>query len=338
VPQVVVDDFANVALWAGFDPVSAPSAEIVLASDPTQHGPLPDAASLRAQISAAANNHFLQRTLAAAVNLSALPELRFLFRSTRAADGGSTNPFRLRMQLGSAAMPIGAIGNTWHRYLPAAVPNTWQFVRLALDDLNATVRNALTVIRFTCVNTTTPITVWLDDLIGCRHDAIADIDASLLALLDGTFAIGGNPVPARVHVTGAAVPAMPWLRLIHHEAAYSDVRTTSRRPRTDFSDAGYRVRPEAVAYDLYYRIEGATTVRADEAAMLQFVMDTLGNRRTLLVNGVMLQVDRVKDQTPVDDLPTQLSLRYRVTTLQERGPHQHVLPVLETKLTTDHLP
>jgi hypothetical protein len=336
VPQLVIDDFANATLWAAFDPASAPSAEIVLAADTVHRGYLPDATSLRLETSSSALGHFVTRTLGP-LDMSNFSELRFWYRATRPADGTPLRPFQLRLQLGSVALPIGAPGNDWHRYLPAAPASGWQFVRVALDDLNPLVAGAVTAVRFTCVDATVPFTTWLDDLIACRPEIIADVDDALLGLLNGVLNIGG-PVPARVHVDGATPPPVPWLRLIHYEAAYSDIRTTSRRPRTDFTDTGYRVRPEAVAYDLYYRVEAATSDRVQQTTMLEFVMDTLGHRRTLLVNGTPLPLDRVPDLPVVDDLPTLLSLRYRVATLQERGPQQHVLPVLEPRLAVDMLP
>jgi hypothetical protein len=336
VPQVVIDDFSNAAAWTALDPVSAPSAEIVLANDPVHGGDLPDATSLRLQISSAADGHFITRALGP-LNLSTLQELRFWVRAALASDGSPARPFRLRFELGSVALPITAPGNTWHRYLPAFQANTWQFVQLSLDDLPAAVAGAVTEVRITCVNTTASYTAWLDDLIACRTEVIADVDAALLSLLDGVLNLGAL-VPARVHINGAVAPAEPWIRLVHYEASYSDIRTIGRRPRTDFSDAGYRVRPETVAYDLFYRIEGATADRAEQTAMLEFVMDTLGHRRGLLVNGILLQLDRVPDLPVVDDMPTVVGLCYRVGAHQERGPHQHVLPALETRVTADLRP
>ena len=285
-------------------------------------------------MSAAATGHFLTRTIVP-LNLSNLPELRFWFRATQPSDGSPDRPFRLRLQLGSAALPVGAVGNTWHRYLPVAQANGWQFVRVALDDLAPAVASAVNTLRFTCVNTTLAWTGWLDDLIAVRPEVIADVDAALLAQLNLVLNLGGTPVPAQVDLDGMADPTAPWIRIIHYEAAYSDLRTSTARPRTDFTDTGFRLRPEAVAYDLFYRIEAVADDRADQAAILEFVLDRLGHRRGLLVNGALLQLDRVPTPERLEEADSMVGLCYRVATLQERGTQQPVLPVQETRLTAD---
>lgn len=235
--------------------------------------------------------------------------------------------------MGSAAMPIGAPGNDWHRFIPFLERNRWAFVRLALDDLDPLVAGAANTLRFTCVNAVASWTAWLDDLLACDPAMILDVNAALEGLLDGILVIGG-PVPSQVHVPGAPEPAAPWIRLIHYDAAYSDLRTTCQRSRTDFTDSGFRLGPESVAYDLHYRVEPVTTDPAEHAEMTEFILDVLGHRRTLLVNGVHLPLERIDPihRDARSDLPV---LRYRVSARQDRGTPRLVVPAAEIILETD---
>lgn len=335
-PQLVIDDFSDATRWDAFQPDDTPSAELAAADDAEHHRYLPDATSMRVQASAAADQHYLQRTLGP-LDLSAFPELRLWYRATAPSDGTPERPFRLRLQLGSAALPVGAPGNGWHRYLAAPAPGQWHFVRMEMDDLDPQVRGALTTLRLTAADAEGGWTVWLDDLAATRPAMIADVDQGLLDLLHERLVIGGTAVPAQVFVPGAAAPAEPWVRLVNYKVDFADRRADPRRPRTDFTDTGYRLRGESVAYDLYYRVEGTTTDRGEQAEMLQFVLDTLGHRGELLAGGVPLPLERVP--WPPEEEPAQgAALHYRVAARLERGAHQHVSPVLESTVITDLAP
>jgi hypothetical protein len=313
-----------------------PSTEITLATDSEVHAELDGITSLRMDVTPDASEHFISRSVGP-VDLTDFSELRLWFRTTHSSQGIPNQPFQLRLELGSAAMPIGDPGNGWRRYLPTFAPHRWQFVRMALDDLDPLVAGAVDAIQMTCVNVTVSWTAWLDDLIASDPQMVADVDAALVALLDGQLNIGG-PVPAQVHVPGQVEPAAPWLRIVHYDVTFSDLRTTSQRSRTDFTDDGYRLQPESVAYDIYYRIEPVTGDRSEYAQMIEFILDVLGHRRSLLVNGVQLPLDRFQGSHPDDLLNDVPVLRYRVATRQERGTHQPVAPVDEVTLATELTP
>lgn len=327
-PSTLIDDFDDHTLWSALQPGGLPSAEIVLATDVDVHG----TASMRVDVSAAGDGHFITRSFGP-MDITGLSELRLSYRTTRPSDGTPDRPFQLKMELGSAAMAIGAPGNSWHRYLPAFEADRWHFVRMALDDLDPLVAGAADTVQVTALNIAASWTAWLDGLIASDPQLIADVDAALEELLDGQLVIGG-PVPAHVHVPGAPEPVAPWLRIVHYDAAFSDLRTTSQRSRTDFTDTGYRLRPESVAYDLCYRIEPVTNDRAEHSQMIEFVLDVLGHRRSLLVNGAQLPLDRFQGSHADDVLGDVPALRYRVATRQERGTHLAVEPVKEITLAT----
>lgn len=329
----LIDDFSSAAPWAALDPASAPSLEMALAADPQHRGYFADARSLRVNVSAGANGHFLQR-VGGPVDLTAFTELRLWFRCDHACDGSAEHPFRLRLQLGSLALPVGAPGNVWHRYLPAFAPNAWQYVRLALDDLPATVRGAVTELRLTCVHAGDPWSALLDDLLACRPEIVADVSAALLELLDGQLVLAA-PVPARVHVPGSVAPAVPWLSLVNYDVAYAGRRATGHRARTDFTDAGYRLRPETMAYDVHYRIEAQTADATEQARMLEFIVATLGHQRDLLVAGLPLLLEWIPRPLPPDDPLLSPALHYRVGTYAERGVSEPVIGARETRLIAD---
>jgi hypothetical protein len=332
-PSTLIDDFSNHALWSAFDPGSLPSTEVSLSTDAAVYADVESTTSMRVEMSATADGHFITRSFAP-INFMDYSELRLWIRATDPADGTPDQPFHLKLELGSAAMPIGAPGNDWHRYLPVPETGRWQFVRISLDDLAPLVSNAVDTIRMTAVNVSTSWTAWLDELIVSEPQMIADVDAAITKLLDGVLVIG-VPVPAEVHVPGAPEPTSPWIRIVLYEAAYSDLRTNGQKRRTDFSDSGFHLRPESVAYDLFYRIEPVTDDRLEHRQMVEFVLDVLGHRRSLYVNGVQLPFDRIEAHHEDDILANVPALRYRVATRKERGMPEIVAPVGEVTLDMD---
>lgn len=328
----VIDDFSDTTLWSALQPNNTPSSELILANDTAHYRYLPDATSLRLHASATATGHFISRSVGS-LDLSDFTEIRFWFRTTSESNGGVEQPFRLRLQLGSAALPIGSPGNTWHRYLAAPQRLAWQFVRLATNDLDPQVADAVTELRLTCVNAMPAWTAWLDDFIACRPDMIADVSAAFAGLLHQQLIIG-TPVPALVHIPGMPEPTAPWFRIVLHDVSYSGERTTGPHARTDFVDVGYRVRQRPIAYDLHYTIEAVASDLTAQATMLEFLIDTLGHQRTLLVNGAQLPLDRVK-ALPEDVAATAPLLRYRAATTREPGPAAVVTPVTEAVLAGD---
>ncbi len=312
---ILIDDFSAAVPWVAVDAANVPSVELAHATDVLHRGYLPDAASLRIDATALATGHRVERAIPA-LDLDVYAELRLWYRCTSRSDGSEAHPFRLRVELGSAALPIDAVGNDWHRYLHADAPNAWQFVRLALDDLAPAVRSAVSQLRLTYVAAAGSVSMWLDDLVSARAELIADVDAALLLLLDGQLVLGA-PVPARVHVPGAVAPAVPWLRLVHYDVRHAGRRATGLRPRSDYTDDGYRVRSESEPYDLFYRIEPVATDAPTQAALLQFVIDVLRHRRDLLVAAVPHALESIPRPIQETEVVVTPALYYRVAAYGE---------------------
>jgi hypothetical protein len=330
----LIDDFSSAAPWVALTPLMAPSVELSASTDPEHRGYLSDARSLRVEASAAAEGHFLRR-VSGPIDLTSFTELRLWIRCSRLCDGTQEHPFRLRLQLGSAVLAVGSPGNDWHRYLPALGPNAWHYVRLGLDDLPGAVRSGVTEVRLTCTHADSRWSALLDDLMACRTELVADVDGALLNLLDGQLVLAA-PVPAIVHVTGVAEPPAPLLRVVHYDIAHAGRRATGYRPRTDFTDTGYRVRPEAIPYDLHYRIEAEAADAATRAQMLEFVIGTLRQQRDLLVAGLPLLLEGIpRPQQPVDDPLLAPAPHYRVAAYAELGTSDVVVGARETRLLAD---
>ncbi len=337
VPSLVIDSFAAAAPWTAEDPVGAPSAEVTLIAVTDTFAPVGNASSLRIEVTPAGGGHRIERNVAP-IDLTTFDELRWWVRADRIGDGSPSAPMRLRAELGSAALPIGSAMNTWHRLVPVTRSNTWELVRVALDDLDPQVAGAADTIRLTVIDHSADgidaaVTVWLDELIACRPHLVADPTDALVGLLDGQLVLAA-PVPAALSVPGSVEPASPWIRVAIDDVAFCDQRTVSTSAKSDFVDDGYRLRPESIAYDLRYRIEPATADPAEFVAIVDFVIATLAHRRTLLVGGLELALDRLP-ATKRDRRRRAPVLRYVVAARTERTDDRVFMPVAEIELLTD---
>src|SRR4051812_25741142 len=222
VPLHVLDSMTDPGAWAARTPDgAAASAELAVIADPAN---LTGDGSLRVTATTAALGHRLERTLPAA-DLTGFSDLQLVLRADRPADGSPAAPFFAELRLGSAAAPIGAGGNTWHRLLPVRSAGSFELVALALDDLPPAVRGAVTAVRLTVVDAARPVTLLLDRLAAVRESMLADADAALLARLDGLARIDDTPVPALVAEQGAADPQPPYIRLLNYDVVLAETRS-----------------------------------------------------------------------------------------------------------------
>ncbi len=333
-PQLLIDNFDVPGLWSARDALNAPSVEIALSATTDTHPFATDASSLRVDIQTGATGHLIRRTIPA-VDLNSFDSLTLWHRADVAAAGDASDPLRVRLALGSAALPVGAPGNDWVRYLTADTANVWSYSVLALDDLPTAVRGAIQTIEFQIVTVSASHALHLDGLEAQVTSVAADIDAALLARLDAQLVLGGGPVPATIAPSVPPAPGQPAIRLVQYEAVRNEVRSNTGPRRTDFTETGHRLRPSPIPWDIYYRVEFVAADRADQAAMVDFVIGGLGHRMWLPVGNRALrleQVDQVKPDDAVIDAP---SLRYRVSAWIERGADLPVVPVGEVVIDTD---
>lgn len=337
--HLLLDAFDDAAPWSAFEADGVtPSAALGLSIDTQVFHLGEDAASGRIDAAVEALGHFLRRSFVA-VDLSQHDELRFWLRASRAADGTPERPFFLELRAGSAALPIGDPQNTWQRFLPVAKPGAWELACLALDDLPAAVRGALTRLELRCTHAAQPFTCHLDDLAAVREEMIGDVEAALVARLDGRLSLAGAPVVAQVASAGVAAPAAPYIRI-----ALVEIRTGGDRPRPgevrrDYSGLSYRIAAAANEYDLTYDIDAVTTERAHTTRILEFVLASLAPRAQLAVAGRpglldWLPIERSNLAEDLDD--DRVRLRFRIAARQAVGRPKRVTPAFnEPIINTD---
>ncbi len=332
-PNLSIDDFAIPAAWVPLDAANLPSAEIVATPSTTTHPFATDPAALSVDVLSGAAGHILQRSIPP-VDLSAFDELTLWFRCDTALTGTPLDLFRPRIALGSAALPIGAPGNDWLRYLICEVGGGWSYALLALDDLDPLVRGALDTIEVQIAVTDGAHRLVLDGLAASASAMIADLDAALLARLDGQLVLPGGPVPAAIEP--APPPAnQPAIRLIQYETERNERRAHDGLRPTDFTDTGHRLRPAPVPWDIFYRINFIADARAELAAMQDFVVTALGPRDWLPVGNRALRIEQVDQVGPDDALIDTPYLRYRASAWAEAGPPIIVEPVTATQIDMD---
>jgi hypothetical protein len=339
-PHLLLDNFDVPGVWIARDPANNPSAEIVVTADLQTHPFARDPSAIRVDIHAGATGHALRRVLAA-TDLSSHDDLTLWYRSDVAATAAPTDPVRLRLALGSAALPIGAVGNDWLRYLRTERAGVWAYGVFDLDDLPNAVRTALTTIELQVVATDGAHTIILDALEALTPRMVADTDAALLTRLDAQLALGGSPVPVVIAPDTAPPPLLPpppnrpSIRLVQYEATRNARRDHTGLRRTDFTETGHRLRPSPIPWDLFYRVEFISNNRSDQSAMLDFVIDRLGHREWLPVGNRAIRIEQVDQVTPDDALVDAPTLRYRVSAWEERGLSTPVLSVGGVRVNTD---
>ena len=321
-PQMIVDLMDDAGPWQAFaaDGVS-PSTELALTVDTSRPRFGVQTSSGRVSGSVGASNHTLRRAVPN-LDLTTFDELRLWLNGDRPADGTPARPFFLELRLASATTAIGSPGNTWQRYFPLSQTNTWESVRLSISDLPAAIRGAVNLIQLRCADASTSFRCNVDDIIAVRDEMIGDVDAALLASLNGILVVNSHPVLAVLHPANAALTqARPYFEITQYDVVYSRERTQSTRPRADFTDKGYSLRPPSNAYELYYEITAVADDRITQSQMLEFILRTLTPRGALIVNGCPLPMEALSVD-PEDQLAgvrTGIPLFYRISTRQEVG-------------------
>jgi len=313
----------SAAPWQALAPDGVtPSTELSLTVDTSHPRVGADSSAGLVSGTVKALNNTLRRNFAG-IDLTNLDEIRLWVNSDRPADGTSELPFFLEMRLASATLALNDPNNTWQRYLPISQVRTWESVRLGIGDLPAAVRSAVTVMQFRCSDATTAFNCDVDDILAVRDAVVGDVDAALLALLNGSLVINTQPVAAVLHpANGTLTQTRPYFEITQYDLSYMRERTSSTRPRGDFTDAGYTLRPPSNAYELSYQFTAVADDRASQAQMLEFMMRTLPPRGQLVVNGLPLPMESVFVD-PVDQIggfrTDGIPVFYRISTRQEVG-------------------
>jgi hypothetical protein len=333
---------STVAAWKAFAPDGVtPSTQLSIAVDATLSRPGSSASASALVTASTVSADNLLRGSFTAIDLTNYDELRLSFNASRAAAPGAQTPFFLEIRLGGAALSVTDPSNTWHRYFPVDQVNAWDTIRLSLDDLASAVRSSMSVIQLRVVDASTGFTCHVQDVIAVRDEMLGDIDQALHSRLDARVSLSGTPVPAVLHpANGTLSTAPPYIEIMHFDTYFSRERTQSARPRGDYTDTGYSIRPPSNAYDVFYQIRAAANDRASQSKMLEFVLRTIPPRGEIFVANYPLQIESVF-VTPLDWVggfrTDEVPIFYRIQTRQEVGASTRVTSVRSVVVTTDAL-
>lgn len=291
-PFLTLDSFDAPLQWTALDAADAPSAQIVMSAVPQGHPQAVATGAMQVEISGGATGHRLERSLPA-TDLSAYTDLTFWARSDRVTGSDPGADYRLRLELGSAALPIGDPGNDWHRYVAPLGRDGWRYLRFLLEDLPAAVRTAVTTIAITVEATDGAHMLWLDALEAQARQPSSDAEAALLTLLDGQLNVGGSPVPAVVAPDVAAAPAEPFFRIEPLRSAPSPKRAMESGSYSDFDADGYRLRPAPEPWDLFYAVDCEAQTRAEAVQLHDFLLARFGGSGWLQSGNRAFRIDAV---------------------------------------------
>ncbi len=325
---LMIDNMQQLASWTALSPDGVtPSDTLSIAADVATGTPSGDARSLVAQTAGTAIDHRLRRSIVP-LNLATWPELRMTWQANVATGSRADAPFFLELRLGSAAAPIGSPGNGWRRRLPLDSADRWESPRFSLVDLPPAVRGAVDQIELRCV-TNTLFVARIDALAAARASMPGDIDAALVDRLDGKISIAGTPVPAQLVASGTPLPAaVPLLLIQPYDLQPAWALDAAGSTPADFTGDGLRLRGTSEAFTLDYAIEARAATRAEQAVLIDFLLDALPRQGTLAVNDATLRTEWIMapNRERAFAIERQL-IHLRVTAWRERGVPVAVAPV-----------
>ncbi|MEO6218619.1 MAG: hypothetical protein ABIO86_21515 [Sphingomonas sp.] len=291
-PFLTLDSFDAPLQWTALDAADAPSAQIVLSAVPQGHPMAVATGAMQVEISGGAAGHRLERALPA-TDLSSYTDLTFWACSDSITGSEPGADYRLRLELGSAALPIGAPGNDWHRYVAPLGRVGWSYLRFLLDDLPPAARAAVTTFSITVEAIDGPHMLRLDALEAQARQPSSDAEAAMLAMLDGQLDVGGNPVPAVIAPDAAAAPAEPFFRIEALRSAPSPRRAVESGSYSDFDANGYRLRPAPEPWDLFYAVDCVAQTRAEAVQLHDFLLARLGRNGWVQSGNRAFRIDSV---------------------------------------------
>ena len=279
-PILALDALLQLPAWQALqaDGVT-PSPALAIAEDLVSETPSSDRRSLTLAFDTTALDHIARCTIAAA-DLDDFDEIRLVYRCDRSA----TSALFLELRLGSAALPVNAPGNDWHRRIPVASAGRWEVARFSLSDLPAAVRGAVTVLELQCIDAAQAFELRLDQALAVRPGLLADVEQALFARLHLQATLLGVPVPAEQVVAGDPWPATtPCLAIVPLEVRHLAERSVGSAQRCDFTATGYRIRQAPTAYEASYALEPVAGTRTEQAQLMDFLLRAVPARGSLRV-------------------------------------------------------
>lgn len=339
-----IDAIDSAGGWSVHEADGSPSTELSVSTSTTVRY-AGQSSSLQIIGSTNAGGHYAQGSVPA-FDLDTFDELRLYLRGDRRGDGHTAPPY-LQVQLASSTVGFDDPTNTWSRRLPVAPDGAWQTVRLTVHDVPPALQTGVNALRVTCTDAALPFACTMHTLLAVREEMVQDVEDTLVAWLDGAMTLDGAPVPAVVHhevpgETRSVVPIgqRPRIRLIPYDLQPADEMLHRHTVQQDYTGDGYSLAPEADVFQLHYQAEFHTESRAQQAALLEFMLDVLTPQAALVVAGLERPVRAVYPEALRREngpYAAHSSVQFVVTTRRERTRPIPVVPVNEVILETDAL-
>jgi hypothetical protein len=270
---------------------------------------------------------FAERSFSPALDLRQQDELRFWFRSSRAADGTPGRPFYVAFEADTD--PPSAAG-PWQRLVPVSSQDAWELVSLWLDDMSPALRQAVAVMRFRSLDRTVAFRAAVDDLIARRPEPLVDTETALLRRIDQAFSVlvrgTSTKVPAVVSVPeNPSSEAAPYILIIPWKVLPLGRTAAAQDIVDNYTPAGAFFRPAPNAIQLEYAVDVVATERVHKTELLERILDSFAQRPRLIVGNLPVEVVSFDgdSNTELASAARRTPVYYRVVVLAETGARRY---------------
>jgi hypothetical protein len=260
--------------------------------------------------------------LAAALDLRDSEELRFWLRSSRPGSGEAAKPVYLAFE----ADTDPPSGTPWQRLLLVRSANVWELHRLWLGDMPGPLRQAVGYLRIVGLDGRLAFRAAVDDLVATAPQPVTDVDAALLARLDGIYQVDvlGTPtaVPAIFDVPEAAgTRTLPYILVTPWSVVPIADRGGDAEVVDNPTELGACIRPAPALVRLEYRVDVYAEKREQKSSLLERILPDL--LRPLVVDDDLFALETFRpswEEAAADIPPGRRPLFYRIFVPVETGP------------------
>lgn len=229
---------------------------------------------------------YVEFTLPSPFDLSAFSELRFWVKSSRVAMNFSDKPFYMRF----IARPATLSGEPeWYRIIPIQAENSWDLVRLWIEDMPTSLRTNFSAIRIEALAGAPAFSAQFFSLLVVAPNAIADTEQSLINRYNNRFRVetstGFEQVTTLVQhdATGVTAPSILISPLSMNEIAESERK--GRLITDNYTFEGSHTTHTLNSLSLQYAIDVVTARRSEAVDVLTQVISDLFADPVLFVAG-----------------------------------------------------
>ncbi len=265
---------------------------------------------------------YAERHFSSALDLRDSEELRFWLRSSRPGSGEASRPVYLAFE----ADTDPPSGTPWRRLLPVRSADVWELQRLWIGDMPGALRQAVAYLRIVGLDGRIAFRASVDDLVATTPQPVTDVDAALLARLDGVFQVdvSGTPtaVPAILDLPEApGTRTAPYILLTPWSVVPVPDRGGVSEVVDNPTDFGAHVRPAPALVRLEYRIDVYAGTRLQKSSLLDRIVPDL--LHPLVVDDEVFALETFQpswEEAAADVPPGRTPLFYRLSVPVETGP------------------